>query len=146
MTLTSLPERLLNRPLSQFPSLWTSLLNGDLLSLADETALRDVRIYEDNNQLHVEVPLPGLNLNEIDVSLNKGVLLIKGESKEEEKDSKKKFYRTSQRNYFYSIALPTQTDEKAEPKAEYTDGILNISLQLSKQAETKKIAVKAGKK
>lgn len=127
-----------------FPSSLPNFLEEDLLPLTDDFPAKGVRIYEENNQLHVEVPLPGLNIQDIEVSLNKGVLLVKGEAKEEEKDKKKKFYRFSKRNYSYSLALPTQTDEKQEPKAFYADGVLNISLQLAKHGETKKISVKAG--
>ena len=70
--------------------------------------------------------------------------MIKGEAKEEEKDKKKKYYHSSERKYSYSFALPTQIDEKQEPQATYTDGILNITLKMATHAETKKIAVKTG--
>ncbi len=105
---------------------------------------RSTRVYEENDLLHVEVPLPGLKLNDIEVSLNHGVLRVKGESKEEEKDKKRKYYRSSSRSYSYTLALPTQIDEKQEPQAVYKDGVLNVSLQKTKQSEAKKITVKDG--
>lgn len=138
-----LPDLILDRPLRQFPSLISSLFNGDLMS--SDFMNRGARIYEEDNKLHVEVPLPGLNSDEIEVSLNKGVLIVHGESKKEEKDKKRKFYRSSERKYSYSIALPSQIDDKQEPKASYQDGILNVSLQLAKQAETRKIKVNSNK-
>ncbi len=148
MTL-NLPD-FLNRPLRQFPSLWSNFPSSMLQNILDEDLFpqdslnRSARIYEENNQLHVEVPLPGLKLDDIEVSLNQGVLMVKGESKEEEKDKNRKYYRSSKRNYSYSVALPTQIDEKQEPQAIYKDGVLNISLQMIKQSETKKITVKDG--
>lgn len=90
------------------------------------------------------MPLPGLNLKDFEVSLNKGVLLVKGAAEEE--DKKRKYYRSSKRSYSYSLALPSQIDEKQEPQAVYSDGILNTSLQLTKQGETKKITVKSGQR
>jgi HSP20 family protein len=149
MTRNLLPE-LLDRPLRQFPNLWSSFFPISIENFFDEGLLpqdfstRGARIYEENNQLHIEVPLPGLTLKDIEVSLNKGILLVKGESAEEEQDKKRKYYRSSKRSYSYSLALPTQIDEKQEPQAVYADGILNISLKLAKQGETKKITVKAG--
>jgi HSP20 family protein len=150
MSQNLLPD-ILDRPLRSFPGLmpnwltsWNNLLEDDLMSR--DLTTNGVRIYEENNQLHVELPLPGLNLKDIEVSLNKGVLLVKGSSIEEEKDKKRKYYRSAKRSYSYSLALPSQIDEKQEPQAIYGDGILNISLQLAKQAETKKITVTAGKK
>lgn len=139
-----LPDLISDRPFTQLANLWPNLFAGNVLS--DDFSIKGVRIYEENNQLHVEVPVPGLSLDDIEVSLNKGVLWIKGELKEEEKDKKRNFYRFSKRSYSSSIPLPAQIDEKQEPQAVYEDGILKVSLQLAKQAETKKIKVKSGNK
>lgn len=135
---------LLDRPLRQFPTLWSNFFDENLFPAIDDFSTKGARIYEEDNHLHVEVPLPGLNSSDIEVSLSRGILRVKGEFKEEEKDKKRKFYRSSRRNYSYSLSLPTQIDEKQEPQAVYVDGILNISLQLAKQEETKKISVKSG--
>lgn len=149
MTTNLLPD-LLDRPLRQFPTLLPNLLSSPWANFFDtdlfpqDISNRGIQIYEKDNQLHVEMPLPGLNLKDIEVTLNQGVLLVKGELKQEEEDKKKKFYRSSRRSYSYSLALPTQIDEKQEPQAVYTDGILNISLQLAHQGDTKKITVKSG--
>lgn len=150
MTRNLLPEVFLNKPLRNFPRLWPSFFHEPLENFFDEGLLtqdfssKGAQIYEENNQLHVEVPLPGLELKDIEVSLNKGVLIIKGESSEEELDKKRKYYLSSKKSYSFSVALPAQIDEKQEPQAEYVDGILKISLQVAQQAETKKITVKAG--
>lgn len=148
----NLPERIpekmpaqqeLRHPFSWWPNfssnLWPSFFSEE------SSALRGTRIFEENNQLHVEVPIPGINLDNIDVSLNKGFLWIKGESKEEQKDKNRKFYSYSKRDYSYSLALPTQIDESQTPQALYEDGILKVSLQLAKQTQAKKITVKPGK-
>lgn len=106
-----------------------------------ELSLKGVQIYEKEGNLNVEVPLPGLNTDEIEVSLNKGVLIVKGESKQEEKDETKKYYHSSEKNYSYTLSLPTQIDESKEPVACYTDGILKVTMPLAKKGETKKISV-----
>lgn len=137
MTQNLLPE-IFDKPFRSFPSPfqnwfmpWQNLFDEDLIHR--EFSTNGVRIYEDSHQLHIEVPLPGLNLQEIEVSLSKGVLLVKGATEEKEEDKKRKYYRSSKRNYSYSLVLPAQIDEKQEPQAVYTDGILNISLQLANQ-------------
>lgn len=137
-----LPEYMLNAPFRQFPGIFSNLVHGDLLS--QDFAVKGARVYEEGNHLHVEVPIPGLSLDDIEVSLNKGTLRIRGESKKEEEDKKRKFYRSSERNYSYSLTLPAQIDEKQEPQAIYENGVLNVSLQLAKEGETKKIPVKSG--
>lgn len=146
MAKTFLPDLILDKPLRLFPNLWSNFFDESALpSLNEDFTFRGVKIYEEDNHLHVELPLPGLNLNDIEVSLNKGILFIKGEKKEEEKDKKRKFYRFSSRNYSSSIPLPTQIDEKQEPEAVYENGILNVTLKLANHGETKKIKVKEGK-
>ncbi len=126
---------------SRFHRAWDLLPNWEN---DEEGENRGIRIYEENNQLHVEAPMPGLHADDIEISMNRGTLWIKGEAKEEEK--KKKMYRTSTRKYSYSIVLPSQTDEKQEPQATYEDGIVIVSLQLAKASETKKIHIKNKKK
>lgn len=146
----NLPE-IFDKPHKSFPKLWQNWMMNPWQNLFDEDFLSrefsttSVRMYEDNNQLNIEVPLPGLNPKDIEVSLNRGVLLVRGTAKEEEKDKKRKYYLSSNRNYSYALALPTQIDERQEPQAVYNDGILHIKLQLSKQEEAKKIPVKSGK-
>lgn len=143
---------LFGRSNSQFPSLlpnffvnpW-SFFDGNNLPQQLQSS-GGMRVYEEGNELRVEMPLPGLNAKDIEVSLNQGVLLVKGASSEETQDKKRKYYQSSRRSYSYSLALPTQIDEKQEPQATYTDGILNIALQKAKSGETKKIAVKTGNK
>lgn len=140
-------SRFFNPP---FPALWShfpfnnwSLFDEDFLP--EDMSLKGVRVYEEDQKLHIEVPLPGLSAEDIEVSLNQGVLWIKGESKEEETSKTKKIYRSSKRQYSYSLALPTQIDEKEQPQATYTDGILKVSLRIAKPSETKKIPIKSGK-
>jgi HSP20 family protein len=146
MTL-NLPERPL-RALKRFPGLlmnaWPSLWEDENDFFPEELQTRGMKVFEEDNHLHVEAPMPGLNPKDIQVSLNNGVLQIKGESKEEERDKKRKFYRSSHRSYSFSLVLPTQIDEKIEPQANYENGILDVTMQLTKQGETKKIEVKAG--
>lgn len=123
----------------------TSFLPALLEDLFPETVSnKGVRVYEESNQLHVEMPLPGLKPENIEVSLNKGVLMVRGKMEEEQQDKKRKFYRSSKREYSYSMVLPAQIDEKQEPQANYENGILKISMPVAKQSETKKISVKTG--
>lgn len=131
-----MPKRLF----SSFMTPWANFLEENW----PQAATSGVRIYEQDNQLHVEAPLPGLSFKDIDVHLNNGILFISGNSREEEKDKKKQFYRSSTRQYSYSIPLPKQIDEKQEHHATFADGILKITFPLSKKSEAKKITVKSG--
>lgn len=142
------PRSLFNSPyfrLTNFPNVWNDLENElETLSFSDPTG---ISLYEDKDgkNVVVEAALPGLKIDDIEVSLeDNGTLLIKGEKKTEEEDKTKKHYRKATSSFFYRISLPTQVDQNQEPKATYTDGVMKISFQKTKQNQLKKISVKKG--
>ncbi|GLS28456.1 Hsp20/alpha crystallin family protein [Mesorhizobium albiziae] len=90
--------------------------------------------------------LPGIDQEDVDVSLTDRALTIKGEKKSEREESRKG-YHVSERSYgsFYrSIPLPSGVDtDKAN--AEFKNGVLTVSLPKTREALSrgKKIEVKA---
>jgi HSP20 family protein len=89
--------------------------------------------------------LPGVEPWDIDISLTKDALTIKGEKKQEKEDKGKDSYRMerSYGSFTLTIPLPAEIDtDKA--KAEFKKGVLTISLPETVKAikETKKIPVK----
>lgn len=140
-TLFNFPTSVFNKDsLFNFPTFLQ-----ELEQLQNGERNQGLTIYDEKNNIFVEAALPGLKSDEIEVNLNKGILWIKGEKKEEETEKDKKYYRKSIRSFSYSIALPDQVDESQEPKASYKDGILKISFQKAKTSEAKRIAVKSEK-
>lgn len=105
-----------------------------------------LNVYEENNNFIVEAAIPGLKDEEIEINIHKGVLRIKGEKKEEESDKQKKYYRKSYNSFSYSVPLPDQIDDKEEPEASYTNGVLKISFKKAKNAESRKITIKTEKR
>jgi HSP20 family protein len=103
-------------------------------------------VAETDSALEVSIELPGLDRNEVDVSLTDSALTIKGE-KEREREESKKGYHLSERSYgsFYrSIPLPSGVDtDKAS--AEFKNGVLTVTLPKTQEAlsNVKKIEVKA---
>jgi HSP20 family protein len=103
-------------------------------------------VAETTSALEVSIELPGLEREEVDVSLTDSALTIKGEKKREREESKKG-YHLSERSYgsFYrSIPLPSGVDtDKAS--AEFKNGVLTVTLPKTQEAlsHVKKIEVKA---
>lgn len=103
-------------------------------------------IAESDDEVAVEVELPGLSEKDIEVNVTNDVLTIRGEKKTE-KEEKKKGYVLSERSYgsFYrSIPLPPGLDTDGA-KAEFKRGVLTITLPKSAEAraQAKRIEVKA---
>jgi len=126
--------------LGLFPSILDELTDqfGELIH-QDGSGLT---VSEDKKNIYVEASLPGLKLNDIEVTLEKGVLWIKGEKKEEEEDKEKRYYRKASNTYSYRLTLPNQTDETKEPKAVYQDGVMKITFTKAQHSQSKKITVK----
>ena len=106
----------------------------------------DIDVTETDKEIKVSAELPGMDNKDIDVSLTKDSLTIKGEKKEEKEEKKKKDYYRMERSYgsfSRTIPLPVEIDtEKA--KAQFKKGVLTITLPKTAKAikETKKIQVK----
>jgi HSP20 family protein len=121
------------------PSLWNPFLLED-----DWTELQNsnLSLWEDQNYISVEASVPGMNLEEIEVSCHNGILWIKAEKREEEKEPNKKWYRKASQVYSYRIAIPGNVDEKSEPEASLRNGVLEVKFKKIEQQKPKKIKIK----
>jgi HSP20 family protein len=112
----------------------------------NERGEQGLNVYEEKDNFIVEAAVPGLQNEEIDINIHKGVLWIKGEKKETEEDKEKKYYRKSYNSFSYSVALPEQIDDREEPEASYDNGVLKVVFKKAKNASARKIAIKNDKK
>lgn len=101
-------------------------------------------VSEDGTNVYVEAALPGIKPDDIEITFDKGMLWIKGQRKEEEKDKERSFYRKASSSYSYHLTVPGEVDEKNEPEASYKDGIMTVTFKKAKDKEPKKIKVKKG--
>ena len=110
------------------------------------TFMPQVDVADTDKEIKVSVELPGLDDKDVEVSLTKETLTIKGEKKEEKEEKGKDYYRSERSfgSFTRTIPLPFEIDaEKAE--ASFKKGVLTVSLPKTKQviSETKKVAIKA---
>jgi HSP20 family protein len=104
---------------------------------------------EDDKQLVAEIQAPGFTKDDVEVNIHNGVLEIKGEKheKEQDKKSKKRSYmvRESHQSFYRSIALPKYADSD-KVDADFTNGVLRVTVPFKELPKPKKIAITAGKK
>ncbi|MCK5085907.1 MAG: Hsp20/alpha crystallin family protein [Melioribacteraceae bacterium] len=103
-----------------------------------ETFSPKIDISEEKNQIIVEAEIPGVNKEDLKITLQDNILTLEGEKKKEDQEKEKNFYRVERTygSFKRSFNLPYDVDsEKVEAKFE--DGLLMISLQ--KFEEKKKI-------
>ena len=102
-------------------------------------------VVETDKAIEVSIELPGMEMNDIEVTVNDDMLTVKGEKKIERQEEKKGYY-LSERSYgaiYRTIPLPPGVDgEKAQ--ASFKNGVLTIKLPQSPEAQAKvrKIAIK----
>src|SRR5436190_2487741 len=100
-------------------------------------------MYEDKDNVYVRAELPGMKKEDIDVSLHNGSLNISGERKNEEEFKDAEVYRSERFVGRFQRALTLPTPVAADQiKAQYKDGILNITLPKADEAKPKQIDVK----
>lgn len=103
-----------------------------------------VDLYETGDSVVVKASLPGVKPEDIDISVNGGVLTLKGESKEDHEEKAENFYRRERRHgtYVRQFTLPSEVDSaKAEAVVEH--GVLKLTLPKSEAAKPKTIRVQA---
>lgn len=103
------------------------------------TASYPVDVHERDDAIHVEAELPGFKKDEIEVSVDSGLLTIRAErtvppSEGTRHVSERRFTRVQR-----SFTLPSSVDE-SKVEASLSDGVLEI--KLPKRAETKSHKIK----
>ncbi len=104
-----------------------------------------IDVSETDKEIMVTVEVPGMDEKDIDISVSREALTLKGEKREEKEDKGRTYYRMerSYGSFSRTIPLPAEADiDKVE--ASYKKGILKVSVPKTEKAlrETKKISVK----
>jgi len=103
-----------------------------------------VAMWEDDNQIHIEVELPGVSEQDIEVMVDNGKLFIRGERKAEEG----RRYLVNNRSFGQFeqvITLPEAVDSEGV-NATLTNGVLGIDLPKSPEARPRRIMLRTEEK
>ena len=102
-----------------------------------------VDIYQDGEQqLVLKAELPDMAREDIDITVDNGTLVIKGEKKLSSDVKDDRFHRMERRygTFSRSFSLP-QTVDPARVSAEYKQGVLTVRLPLREEAKPRSIKV-----
>lgn len=100
-------------------------------------------VVEKDDDLVVKATLPGIKADDIDITIDNGMLTIQGEVQEEHAEEGERYHLRERRYgaFCRSVALPVGVDaDKAT--AEFEDGVLTLTLPKVEEAKPKRIAVK----
>ncbi len=138
-----------NNPWSLFNQLQRQLLDPDLTKLNSDDAnvataswAPSVDISESDEAFRLVADIPGVNPDDIDISMEKGVLTIKGERNTESVEENGDFRRVERQSgvFYRRFSLPDSADaEKISAKSEH--GVLTITIPKQEVALSRRIEV-----
>ncbi|MCX6887073.1 MAG: Hsp20/alpha crystallin family protein [Verrucomicrobia bacterium] len=102
-------------------------------------------VQEDKDSVVVQVELPGMKREEIQVSLEDGTLTISGERKMEKPVEGVSVHHTERSYGLFerSVTLPTMVAAD-KVNAQYADGMLTVTLPKADEVKPRQISVKVG--
>ena len=98
--------------------------------------------YEDEHGFWIQAALPGMDRKDIEISVEDGVLSLRGERKDEATDQARTYFvrELGWGAFSRSFRLPTNVDPN-KVTAHYRDGILTVQLPKREEAKPRRIAI-----
>jgi len=102
-----------------------------------------VDIAETEKAFVIKAEVPEVKKEDVSITVNNGILSIRGERKQEKEESGKTFHRVERcyGAFTRSFTLPENVDEK-NIKATFKDGMLSLEIPKTEKAKPKAIEVK----
>jgi HSP20 family protein len=139
------PLRDFERVRRDMDRLWNSFFEGGLRRRGEEPGewFPSLDVSETKNNIVIKTEVPGLDPKDIDISLNEGVLTIKGEKKQEKEEKEENYYliERSFGSFSRSIRLPGDV-QGDKISASCKNGVLKVTLPKSEEAKKKEIKIK----
>ena len=128
-------------------------LRREIDRLFDDTFTRDgfnwspaVDIKETEGEISVELELPGIKPEDVEITAENGVLTVRGEKKTERKEGEESRYHVIERTYgsfLRTFQLPQGIDED-QIDAEFQNGILLVRIPKAALPQPKRIRINPG--
>lgn len=102
-----------------------------------------VDVYQDKDNVIVEMDAPGIDADKVDISVENDVLTVSGSREDKREVKREDYYRKEihSGSFSRSVILPMQV-RGSEAEAEFKKGILKITMPKAEEVKPKKIAVK----
>ena len=101
-----------------------------------------VDVIDNEKEIVIKAELPGVEKKDLDITVTKNSVSIKGTTRHEEKEEKADYYHCeiSRGSYQRTITLPTEVHED-KAKAKFKDGVLMLTLPKMEKAKQRKVEV-----
>lgn len=110
-------------------------LGGDFMPAVD--------VYQEKDDVIVEMEAPGISADKVEVSVENNVLTVSGHRESKKEVERADYYRKemSYGSFSRSVSLPTKV-KGDEAEAKFENGVLTVTLPKADDVKPRKIAVK----
>ncbi len=111
-------------------------------SSGNNVAMPIADVFEEDGKYIIHLHVVGLTEDEINIEVENGNLVIRGERVESEEDKKKRSYvlRESSTSVYRSFSLPKHANLE-NMSAHLSDGVLRVEVPLQEEKKPRKISV-----
>ena len=119
-----------------------STADGDQSSIATSNWTPAVDIKEEDGRFVLKADIPGVEAKDIEVTMDDGVLTIKGERRHESEEDANGYKRVerSYGSFYRRFSLPDTANAEGIT-AQGKDGVLEVSIPKQEKAQPRKITV-----
>jgi HSP20 family protein len=133
----------LERMRREMDRIWERFTRESPTSTFEQDWLPSLDLLETEKSLVAEVEVPGINPNDIDISVTPEMLTITGEKKQKTEEQENSYHVMERPHGRFSRSIPLPTAVNPDQvEAHYKDGILRITMGKSETARSKRIEVK----
>jgi HSP20 family protein len=130
-------------PINRLEGLFDRLFDDTVFNFGfrAEEAAAPISLWHDEDHIYVEADLPGMNDEDVEVTVHKGVLFIRGERKPE---AGRQFVYNGRAwgRFERAVKLPDEVDANAI-QAELSRGVLRLTMPKSPETKPRKITLKS---
>ena len=134
-TMRSLMDRFFDEPFLNASQLWSQ--RGENFPLP-------LDLLEEEGQYVVKASLPGINPEDVEITLSDNILTIKGESKGESENNQSNYHVRERHfgSFMRQITLPMPVNSE-QVEATHENGVLTLHLPKSEAVKPKRISVRS---
>ena len=129
-------------PINRIDSLFDRVFGDDGAFLGQAWSGMPVAMWQDDDHFYVEVELPGVSDQDVDITVHNGMLSIRGERKPQE--GRRYLYNGRSYGRFERVITLPEAVNADDVQATLKDGILSLTLPKSPEAKPRKITLQAG--
>lgn len=133
-----------DRVLAEMGRIFGDLNAPETGGLFDRAISPPIDVMETQDDYVLTADLPGIERKDIELSIASNVLTLKGEKKEANKESKRRYFRQESwtGQFQRTLSLPNSIDPD-KVRAEFRDGVLQVTIGKKEDIRPRQITVNA---